>query len=70
MKGDSIVSRILANSDRIIRGIVGLAVILAGISLQTWLGLLGVVLLGSAITNRCPLFAPLSGAARRVQERK
>ncbi len=63
-------SHILANSDRVIRGIVGLAVILAGISFQTWLGLLGVVLLASAITNRCPLFAPLSGATCRIQERK
>ncbi len=63
-------SRILANSDRIMRGLVGLAVILAGISLQTWLGLLGVVLLGSAITNRCPLSVPLRGATCRVQERK
>ena len=60
----------LGNTDRIIRVVLGLAVILVGVYFQTWLGLLGIVLLGTAATSRCPLYVPLRLATCRVEERE
>lgn len=38
---------------RLVRGIVGLVVVIAGVLNQNWIGILGVFLLMSAITGRC-----------------
>jgi len=43
--------------DRVIRLIMGLAIILAGLLFQNWFGVLGLVFVGTAIAGYCPLYA-------------
>jgi|GEM_PF-1563740 len=38
---------------RLVRGIVGLVIVISGILNQNWIGILGVFLLMSAITGKC-----------------
>jgi len=45
--------------ERIIRGIVGIAVIVWGIMEQNWLGAIGLVPLGTALIGWCPPYALL-----------
>lgn len=49
-------SRNVGNTDRIIRFILGLVVILAGLYFQTWFGALGLVFVGTALAGFCPLY--------------
>ena len=44
--------------DRIIRGIVGLGVIGAGVYFQNWWGAIGAIPLGTAIIGWCPAYFP------------
>ncbi len=43
--------------DRVIRLIMGLAIVLAGLLFQNWFGVLGLVFVGTAIAGYCPLYA-------------
>ena len=45
--------------ERIIRGVVGVAVIVWGIMEQNWLGAIGFVPLGTALIGWCPPYALL-----------
>ena len=45
--------------DRVVRAVVGIAVIVWGVTAASWLGLIGVVLLGTSIISFCPLYALL-----------
>ena len=47
----------VGNADRNIRIVLGIAVIIVGIVLQSWWGLIGLVLLLTAGLNFCPLYA-------------
>ncbi|MCC7451431.1 MAG: DUF2892 domain-containing protein [Anaerolineae bacterium] len=58
--------RNLGNLDRIIRTILGIAIMLAGLYFQTWLGVLGVVLLVTAAIGWCPLYAPFHISTNRA----
>ena len=49
--------RNLANLDRLIRGLTGAVILIAGIYLQSWWALLGVLLLLTAVFGWCPLYA-------------
>lgn len=51
--------RNLANLDRMIRGLVGVIVLIVGMYLQSWLALLGLLLLATAVFGWCPLYALL-----------
>lgn len=44
--------------DRILRAIVGLAVIGAGVYYQSWWGAVGVIPLGTAVLGFCPAYVP------------
>lgn len=48
----------LGNADRIIRGILGLAMIAAGIYYQSLWGAIGVIPLGTALIRWCPIYLP------------
>lgn len=50
--------------DRWIRGIVGVLVIVAGIVYHSWWGLLGAVILATAIVGFCPAYAPFKLSTR------
>lgn len=49
----------VGKTDRTIRIIVGLAIIGAGFYYQSWLGVIGLIPLGTAALGWCPLYLPL-----------
>ena len=48
----------MGKADRIIRGIVGIGVIGAGVYFQNWWGAIGIVPLGTALIGWCPAYYP------------
>ncbi len=48
----------IGNADRIIRIIIGLAILAIGLILQSWWGLIGLIPLGTALVRWCPLYVP------------
>jgi hypothetical protein len=50
--------RNMGSADRIIRIIVGFGVIAAGVYYQSWLGVIGVVPLATALVGWCPAYLP------------
>jgi hypothetical protein len=48
----------LGKTDRIIRVIIGLAVIWSGLYYENWWGMVGVLVLIPAILGHCPLYVP------------
>lgn len=44
--------------DRIVRFIVGLAIVVAGLVFQSWWGLVGIIPIFTAAINWCPLYLP------------
>jgi hypothetical protein len=48
----------VGKTDRIIRGIAGLAVIGAGVMFGSWFGAIGAVLLFTAAIGWCPAYIP------------
>ncbi|MCX6174602.1 MAG: DUF2892 domain-containing protein [Ignavibacteriales bacterium] len=52
--------------DKVLRLVLGLVIIALGILFQSWWGLLGVILLFSASTGRCPLYLPFGLSTCKV----
>ena len=52
--------------DRVLRGIVGLAVIGAGVYYQSWWGAVGAIPLGTAILGVCPAYLPFGISSCKV----
>ncbi|MDR3667276.1 MAG: DUF2892 domain-containing protein [Ignavibacteriaceae bacterium] len=52
-------SKNVGSADRNIRLILGTLIIVAGVALQSWWGLIGIVPLLTAGLNFCPLYAVL-----------
>ena len=50
----------MGNTDRIIRGIIGLVIAGAGLYFSSWLGLIAIVPIGTAIFRFCPLYVPFN----------
>ena len=48
----------MGTTDRILRAIVGLAIIGAGVYYQSWWGAIGAIPLGTAIFAFCPAYVP------------
>jgi hypothetical protein len=55
--------------DRIIRVVLGLAIIGAGIATGSWWGLLGVVPLATAAVRWCPAYMPFGISSCRLRSR-
>ncbi len=53
--------------DRSIRAALGLVIILMGLYFGSWWGVVGLILLGTALVGWCPLYAPL-GLSTRPEE--
>ena len=47
----------VGSSDRIVRIVLGIVVVASGLFLQSWWGILGLVLLLTAGLNFCPLYS-------------
>lgn len=45
--------------DKIIRIVVGIAIIIFGVVSGSWLGVIGLIPLGTALIGWCPLYCPL-----------
>lgn len=50
----------MGNTDRIIRGILGLGIVGAGVYFSSWFGLIGIIPIGTAIFRFCPLYVPFN----------
>ena len=48
----------MGNTDRIIRGILGLGIVGAGVYFFFFFGLIGIIPIGTAIFRFCPLYVP------------
>jgi len=59
----------VGTADRVIRVALGLAVGAAGLYYQSWLGLFGLVFLGTAAVGWCPAYLPfgISTCSMRTQ---
>jgi len=49
----------IGSTDRVIRMVIGLGIAIAGIIFESYWGLIGVVLLTTAVFRFCPLYAIL-----------
>jgi len=49
----------MGKGDRIIRGIVGIVALAAGLYFRSWWGLIGLIPLGTALVGFCPAYVPL-----------
>jgi type IV secretory pathway TrbD component len=50
----------MGNADRIIRIILGLAIIVVGVIYQSWWGALGVIPILTAVVRWCPAYVPFN----------
>lgn len=50
----------MGNTDRIIRGVLGLGITGAGVYFSSWFGLIGIILIGTAILKFCPAYLPFN----------
>lgn len=56
--------------DRVVRLVLGAAVVLAGLYFQTWLGALGLIFIGTALIGWCPLYMPFGISTCAVKNNK
>jgi len=57
----------MGNADRVIRGILGVAILAAGYYFKSWWGLIGLIPLGTAFVSVCPAYLPFGLSTRRGQ---
>jgi len=56
--------------DRIVRIVIGLAIIAVGIVTHSWWGAVGLIPLFTALTRRCPAYVPLGISTCKIDESK
>lgn len=56
----------MSKTDRIIRTIIGLAAIAAGVYFQSWWGALGLIPIGISILGVCPLYYPFGFSSCKI----
>lgn len=61
----SIMKRNVGKTDRIIRIILGLLIIAAGIIFKSWLGLFGIIPIVTGLTSACGLYMPFGISTRK-----
>jgi hypothetical protein len=47
----------VGNTDRIIRIVLGIAILAAGLYFQSWLALVAIIPLGTALLGTCPIYS-------------
>ncbi|UCE05946.1 MAG: DUF2892 domain-containing protein [bacterium] len=57
----------MGKTDKIIRLVVGLIIIIWGIAAGSWWGLIGLIPLLTAFVNWCPLYALLGISTKKVK---
>ena len=58
----------MGKTDRILRGIVGVAVIGAGVYYQSWWGAIGAIPLSTALIGWCPAYFPFGISSCKTDE--
>lgn len=58
----------IGNLDRVLRIIGGIIVVVAGVIFNSWWGLIGVVLIATALFRWCPLYVPLKISTLKKKE--
>lgn len=48
----------MGSTDRILRAVIGIAIISWGLATKSWLGALGLIPLGTAAVRWCPAYVP------------
>jgi hypothetical protein len=48
----------MGGGDRVVRGILGVLILAAGLYFQSWWGLIGLIPLGTAAVGFCPAYLP------------
>jgi len=48
----------MGKADRMIRGILGIVILAAGLYFQSWWGIIGLVFLVTAFVSWCPAYVP------------
>jgi len=48
----------MGKGDKIFRGILGIAILAAGLFFQSWWGLIGLIFVVTAFVSWCPLYVP------------
>ncbi|WP_019520443.1 YgaP family membrane protein [Faucicola boevrei] len=57
----------VGKADRIVRIVLGLVIIGIGVSLKSWWGLIGLIPLGTALINFCPIYRLLGISTCRIK---
>ena len=57
----------IGNIDKLIRIIVGLLIIIAGVYFKSWWGLIGIIPIIVVVIGWCPLYVPFGISTRRKQ---
>ena len=57
----------MGTADRVIRGIIGIAVLAAGYYFKSWFGLIGLIPLGTAVFAWCPGYLPFGISTSRTK---
>jgi len=56
----------MGSADRVIRGILGVAILAAGYYYKSWFGLIGLVPLATAFISWCPAYLPFGISTGRT----
>lgn len=54
----------MGKTDRIVRVIIGLAIVWAGFNYENWWGVVGIVPIATAAIGHCPLYVPFKFSSR------
>jgi len=58
----------VGNTDKIIRIILGLVIVILGFVYSSWWGLVGIIPLATAFMGFCPAYAPFKISTRKSSE--
>jgi hypothetical protein len=61
-------TRNIGTTDKIIRIILGIVIIVLGFVFSTWWGLIGILPLGTALINWCPLYRVFGWSTYKTKE--
>ncbi len=60
----------IGSTDRIIRILLGAAIIGWGLIAQNWLGLIGIIPLATAFVGTCPGYLPFGISTKKIETKK
>ncbi len=55
----------IGGTDRVIRVMIGVGILAAGLVFQSWLGLIGLIVIGTVFMGVCPIYLPFGINTRK-----